>query len=86
MLAYGIISILGRLAFLLALLAFALAVGGKAWAGRANSMLLATAILVGTAHYFLNHPRSVAADQGAAILSFLLTAALFWRLIRGQGR
>ncbi len=84
MTAYGLAGLLGALAFLLALLSLVFAWRGKDLSGRTNSLLLSAGILVGTFHYVLARPRSVLLDEVAAVVSFLLMAILFWRVMRGR--
>ncbi len=84
MTAYGLAGLLGALAFLLALLSLVFAWRRKDTSGRIDSLLLSAGILVGTFHYVLRRPRSVLVDEAAAVISFLLMAALFWRVIRRQ--
>jgi len=79
-------GILGLLAFILALLALAFAVRGRTWSGRADSILLSLAILVGTTRYYLPPRHSIIADAAAPALSLVLTGIVLWRLVRGHGR
>ena len=69
----------GKLAFLLALAALALALPSKNRAARANGVLLSIAILVGTLHYVL--PLSRLADEVAAVAFFVLIIVVLWRLV-----
>ena len=84
MAAYGVFSILGMLAFLCALVGLGIVLLGKYESGRAPVAFLLLAILLATAHYFLNLDRreAVTADILATIPLLCLTAAAVWRLIR----
>ena len=88
MAAYGVFSILGMLAFLCALVGLGIVLLRKDEKGRAPVAFLLLAILLATAHYFLNLDRrdAVTADIIATVPLFCLTAAAVWRLIRAPRR
>ena len=76
--------VLGRLAFVLALLALGYGFLRKDPSARVNGIVLSTALLFGTLHYVLVLPPPAAA--GAAVIAFVLTMVVFWQLPQVRGK
>ena len=74
----------GRLAFVLGLVALGFAFFRRDKGARANSIVLSTAIVLGTVHYIL--PLSRLEEDGAGVVSFALTLLVLWQLARAQGK
>ena len=74
----------GRLAFVLAVLALGYALVRKDQSTRVTSIVLATALMLGTLHYVLVLPPFAVA--GAGVISFVLLLIVLWQLpgVRGK--
>ena len=78
-------TLVGRIAFVIGLAALVLAVIKRANTGRrVDSILLATAILLGTVHSVVT--MTAAADTALAVATLILVLALLSRLVLAKAR